>query len=39
MPQVLIVDDEALNIEVLSCMLQEKGYACDSANNGLEALI
>ena len=38
LPQVLVVDDEALNIEVISCMLEEKGYPCDSANNGFEAL-
>ena len=36
--QVLVVDDEALNIEVLKSMLISLNVQCDSALSGAEAL-
>ena len=34
----MVVDDEALNIEVIKSMLHEKGFECDSAWSGSQAL-
>ena len=35
---VLIVDDDMMNIEVVSAMLLEKNVRCDYAFNGTQAL-
>ena len=35
LPRILIVDDEPLNVEVLSLMLESKGYASDGVSGGL----
>ena len=34
----MVVDDEPINVEVLSCMLQEKSYTVDCASSGYQAL-
>jgi CheY-like chemotaxis protein len=36
--RVLIVDDTPLNLKLLGDLLQAKGYAVTTANNGEEAL-
>ena len=36
--QVLLIDDEPINIEVLSGMFSIKGIACDSVSNGPEGV-
>lgn len=35
---LLVVDDDAVNLTVISRMLEEKGYEVDKASNGLEAV-
>jgi putative two-component system response regulator len=37
-PCVLVVDDDPLNVEVLSAYLEDEGYQVQAASNGLEAL-
>ena len=37
-PEVLIIDDEVMNIEILKAMLWQRGFKCDCAFSGLEAL-
>jgi diguanylate cyclase (GGDEF)-like protein len=37
-PRILIVDDHEDNVEVLRARLEARGYACDSASDGEEAL-
>ena len=37
-PKILVVDDDAMNIEVLSAMLLDIGYESESAMDGKEAL-
>ena len=37
-PCVLVVDDDPLNVEVLSAYLENEGYQVQTASNGLEAL-
>ena len=37
-PQVLVVDDEQMNIEVVQLMLQNKGIEIDFALSGKSAL-
>lgn len=37
--RVLIVDDNAINLEVAKSLLSEKGFICDIANSGAEAII
>ena len=38
LPEILVVDDEPLNIEVMTIMLEAKGYASDCVTKGLQAL-
>ena len=38
MKKILIVDDEEMNREVLSMVLQKEGYSVDEAENGAVAL-
>lgn len=37
-PRILIVEDNALNLEVLSMLLNMLGLSCDQATSGTEAL-
>ena len=37
LPRILIIDDEALNIEILLGMLEGEGYRLDVARDGVEA--
>ena len=37
-PNVLVIDDDAMNIKVLQAMLMEKGIVSDSAMSGPLAL-
>ena len=37
-PKILVVDDDAMNIKVISSMLNDIGYESDSAMDGQEAL-
>ena len=36
-PVILVVDDEFMNIEVMSLMLEGKGYTLDGSTRGVEA--
>ncbi|HBV87253.1 MAG TPA: hybrid sensor histidine kinase/response regulator [Desulfosporosinus sp.] len=36
--RILVVEDDKVNLMVLTLMLKEKGYSVESASNGLEAL-
>ena len=36
--QILVVDDEAINIEILSAMIKQLGYQTDHATSGSEAI-
>jgi DNA-binding NtrC family response regulator len=38
-PLILIADDEELNREYISELLEEKGYRCETACDGIEALV
>ena len=38
LPQALLIDDEPINIEVLSSMLEQKNIGCDSATSGPEGV-
>ena len=37
-PKILIVDDEEKNLKLMGIILRDKGYYCETARNGLEAL-
>jgi CheY-like chemotaxis protein len=37
-PEILLVDDVALNRQVISLMLEASGHTCETAENGKEAL-
>ena len=37
--QILVVDDEAINIEILSAMIKQLGYQTDHATSGSEAVM
>ena len=37
-PNILVIDDDAMNVTVLQAMLSEKGLASDSAMSGPLAL-
>ena len=37
-PSVLVVDDDAMNIEVIKTMLVTLGVQCDTKMSGVEAL-
>ena len=38
MPKILVVDDDVMNIQVLSAMLLDIGYESESAMSGRQAL-
>lgn len=38
LPRILLVDDEPLILEALRLLLEEKGFSCQIATNGFEAL-
>ena len=35
---MLIIDDDAFNVEILEMMVKDEGYSCDSALSGSEAI-
>ena len=37
-PKILVVDDELMNIEVITSMLNDQGYKTDSVMSGKEAI-
>ena len=37
-PSVLVIDDDAMNIEVMKTMLRAQQVLCDTSMNGMDAL-